>query len=353
MTGQVAGKCKKKECKADKNAKCLEGFDNLVECPNFELVSPEEEGGGKPKDTVEEIASPSKMIELPSGDDLSSETGSGITRASHTRVIVLAGAPDSGKTTLLATIYDCFQDGPFADYIFAGSQTLVGFERRCHLSRIASGRSKADTARTTPTSEPRFLHLRVTAANMNRPAQDLLLSDLSGETFLLARDSSDECKKLGIVSRADRLVLLLDGGKFSEANLRQSAFTDGASLLRSFLDADIIGGTSVVDVLITKWDLVKASKDEIVTKRFTRHVILEFKKRFKARIGELRFCCISARPEKRVLPFAYGIKRIFPRWVEKTDGKKGRPGYYSVRLGVSREFDRFIYRQLGIGVVED
>ena len=353
MSENVIGKCAKEGCTAGEDGKCLEGFETLEECPDFEVTPVEGAGEDLRVDTPEDVVIKTQMIDLPSGMELSPETSFEITRASPARVLILAGSADSGKTTLLSSIYDCFQKGPFANYLFSGSQTLMGFERRCHLSRIASERNKADTERTKPTTELQFLHIKVRSTNLAKTAQDLLLSDLSGEIFRLIKDSTEECKELEIVKRADRLILLIDGEKLSNVNLRQTAYVDSASLLRSFLDAGMLDKSSLVDVLFTKWDLVKGSENSFEVKQFVKHVLLEIKERFETRLSRLRFYCVAARPEKNVLPFAYGLERVFSRWVEKVPERRPRPVCFSVGLIGEREFDNFFYRHLRLKLEKD
>ena len=87
-------------------------------------------------------------------------------------------------------------------------------------------------------------------------------------------------------------------------------------------------------------------------KQFVKHVLLEIRQRFKARLGELRFYCVAARPEKKVLPFAYGLERVFRPWIEEVPERKPRPAYLSIRPGGEREFDRFLYRHLRLRAVE-
>jgi hypothetical protein len=87
-------------------------------------------------------------VSLPGTDEFTLMSASEITVAHLTRVIVVAGEADSGKTTLLASLIDRFQRGPFSDYRFAGCKTLMGFEQRCHLARLKSGGTIPDTDRT-------------------------------------------------------------------------------------------------------------------------------------------------------------------------------------------------------------
>jgi len=206
-----------------------------------------------------------EFVKLPEGGAFDLLSASVVTCANSTQVIVLAGGIGSGKTTLLASIYEKFQKSPFAGYIFAGSLTLPAFERRCHLARIASERSQPDTERTKG-MEDTLLHLRVRKQDLSYPSQDLLFTDLGGERFRLARDSTEECRRLEILLRADHFVLLMDGEKLAQVEDRLQARASSRSLLRSCLDAQMLGAHSYVDVLFTKWDLVKCGLEEGVEK---------------------------------------------------------------------------------------
>lgn len=282
------------------------------------------------------------MIDLHTGNELSLEDASIITIASPTRIILLAGDPESGKTTLLASIYQLFEKGPFAGYIFAGSLTLPGFERRCHLSRIESGGSGSDTERTKHSEGQKVLHLRVRKENLTEPIQDLLISDFSGEYFDSAKNSSQECRKLSIIKRADHFVLLLDGKKLINEELQHKVKTDGFTLLRSCVDSGMLGMESHVDILFTKWDLVEASsrKDEVVF--FTSQIEATFKDRFKSRIKLLRFFRISARPiAESKLSFGYNLNEVFSEWVKVIRLPKNKKECFEHNRNPSCEFDRY------------
>ena len=122
------------------------------------------------------------MVNLPTGKPLTAAEASPILRAAGgAPVIVLAGAAGSGKTTLLASLHDSFQRGPFANYLAAGSQTLVGFEERCFDSRFASGLDAPLTQRTTVEEGQLIYHLRLRDLDLRGPLRNLLLADMSGE----------------------------------------------------------------------------------------------------------------------------------------------------------------------------
>jgi hypothetical protein len=174
------------------------------------------------------------LLDLPHGKGLQRADTAAITKRALTSVVLFAGTADCGKTTLLATLHLLFQDGPFAGYNFAGSDTLVGFEDRVSLTRTASGRSTPTTPRTTVSE---YLHLRVRRGGCSHPIRDVLLCDLWGEDFKEAKDNVDACRNLTIIKTAHRFVLLVDGGKLAKAESKQSAKNDPLVLLRNCLAA--------------------------------------------------------------------------------------------------------------------
>src|SRR5258708_4978508 len=93
------------------------------------------------------------VVGLETGAPLNASETEILRRHRRTRLVVLAGDSKSGKTTLLASIFLRFQQGPFGDYLFAGSHTLMGFEARCWPSRAASLGLKATTIKTPAGTE--------------------------------------------------------------------------------------------------------------------------------------------------------------------------------------------------------
>lgn len=347
------GSCRQQECRVTVDGKCLEGLE-VSKCPHFSITPVPGDLMPTTYDTSlhpiysSEETNPSvegytETIDLPRGDDLTPELATNITSASLTRLIVLAGGVGSGKTTLLASMYEMFQKGPFAGYLFAGSQTLPGLEQRCHLARIASQRIRPDTERTKPLFEDTLLHLKVRSEDLARPAQDLLITDLAGERFRLARDSTEECKKLVLLRRADHFVLLLDGEMLSQVDRRQEALIDGQSLLRSCIDAGMLDTYSMVDIVFTKWDLIEQMKqNEPDLDAFLKRIAATMRERFEIRLGRIRFFPVAARPVYGNLPFGHNLDQMFPSWVQDHPCRKfSRPNLID-RTNL-REFDRFLF----------
>ncbi|MDB5385569.1 MAG: hypothetical protein JWM11_1215 [Planctomycetaceae bacterium] len=208
----------------------------------------------------------SKAIRFSDGEFLAASEGGEIVRSSPTSVVVVAGMARSGKTTLVGELYGLFHKGPFAGHIFAGSRTLPGFERRCHLARLCSEREVPDTERTGFGESHDLLHLRLAAPNGTR--SDILFSDIYGEAFHIAADSADECRKITILKRANHVAILVDGKKAVDKPERQRAFAGPDSLLRQCLDSGMLDINSNVQIVLTKWDLVAGQGDAFINDKF-------------------------------------------------------------------------------------
>lgn len=290
---------------------------------------------------VEEPDLEPDSIDLASGRELNIAGAEAITAARPVQLIVIAGPVDCGKTTLLTSLYESFQWGSFAGHDFAASETLVGFERRCFLARAASQRDVADTERT-PLGEAAFLHLQVCSNGEGRKSTDLLLTDLSGEAFRLARDNSDECQRLEFLGRADHFALLIDGKKLATPRTRWSASQDAVSLLQALLDNRVLPASAHVEVLFSKWDDVLRSPDRVTLEAQVKEIEKKFRDQFRERLGQLRFEKIAARPRGGPLSFAFGLDKLLQHWIQTSHRLPTldlRP-----RVQGTRESERFLAR---------
>ena len=285
-----------------------------------------------------------EVLDLPTGKALSIEEANTALLRSFSSVILVAGAAECGKTTLLASIYCLFQEKPFAGYLFAGSQTLVGFENRLYFARMASKR-ETPTFERTKVSE--YLHLNVRVDDCSRPIRSLLLCDLCSEDLRDAKDNSAACREIPFFRRADHFVFLIDGDKMGNLNLRQAAKNEVTTLIRNCLETGVLGLKSRVDVLFTKWDKVKSSKDETTTLKFADHVEADVRHRLEGKVRLLRFARVAAHPFESSLPLGYGLEEIFRSWVEGDYGEEtpGAPIFLENETQQC-EFDRYYQRRL-------
>jgi hypothetical protein len=265
---------------------------------------------------------------------LDEQEASGVTREAATKVIVLAGPVGSGKTTILTSLFESFLEAPFANLRFAGSQTLIGFERRCYEGRTDSGLDNPDTVHTqTLVSE--FLHLKLAAADDSLiGSQHLLLADVSGERFRALRDSSEAVRDMKALQRADHLCILLDGDKLGDAEQRHSVRSDARMLLRSILEQDVLPESCQIGIVFSKWDKVKerrASSEGLAFIEDTKDVL-----RKTADLRDLTFFEIAARPEGS-LPFAFGLPTLLRFWVQETRSPEKVPLYMPRVISRERE----------------
>jgi len=239
-----------------------------------------------------------------------------ITRREYTPIIFLAGDVKSGKTTLLGSIDDAFQFGPLAGYNFAWSETLVGFEERCFESRVRSGRAVADTPRTQPQEGQEFFHLRV-RKNPSTPLRELLFADMSGEFYERAVKYATELKEreFEILPRCDYFVLLLDGEKLLDLGQRQEVRRDGLTFLQRCREAKLLRSETVLQVMVSKWNIV-ARRSEAEQETCRNFITSHFNK--TALLREVEVITIASRPdsESQGIDKLFGVKEIFPRWVE-------------------------------------
>jgi hypothetical protein len=270
-----------------------------------------------------------------------------VTRARETSLVVVAGSPDSGKTTLLASLLHCFQRGPFANHLFAGSHTLIGFDRRCHLSRTRSRLLEPDTPRTKVGDPRRILHLRL--RDKESQLKDLLLTDISGEDYEDVRHSVDECRRFTLFSRADYIVLLVDGERLADNGERHAARIEVLQMLQCMFDAGHLDHHTWLDVLIAKCDLLTTT----AAQGFADRLLTDIRSQYDGLLATLRCQRIAARPniETEEFPLGFGVATVLPVWLNRR--VRSIDLRQRVRaIATESEFDRFLERHSPELVVE-
>ncbi|MFO0629708.1 MAG: hypothetical protein U0325_29300 [Polyangiales bacterium] len=268
-----------------------------------------------------------------------------ITLSSRTLLVVFAGAEGSGKTTVLASVYERLNQGPFAGFKFAGSRSLLGFEEICHLNRLASGGVQPDTQRTRLTEETKYYHLALRGAEPVVARREVLLSAMSGELFRMAKDSQEEAERLTFLRRADTIIVLVDGERLANTALRTSAQADAADILESLLDANMVSPRCQVEIVYSKFDRITAAGQAALD--FLSKTKEKFEGRFRARIPRLSFRNIAARPAPLSVPESSegGLAEAFASWTTlppsaSQDALEGAPA----PSRKEREFSKFGWR---------
>ena len=334
--------CKEEHCNVAQDGKCVNGLE-LKDCPHYQSNSISEEIQDA-QENLTEKPNENSLINLYSGNEMTCEEAREITSSSLSKLIVILGAPESGKTTLLTCLNELFQKGIFSNYMFAGSKTLIGFEKRSYRSRFISGAKAPDTERTKFESTIKLLHLAVRDIDCKKPIQNMFFTDMAGEYFDFFRDSTEECQKCKILKRADHFVLLIDCENLLDPSRRNITKVENVALLRSCVGSGMLGPKSIVDIVFSKWDLVHNLEEKHKEKisNFINLIKNNVENAIKSEIGDLNFFNVAARPITS-LESGYGMNEVFPHWVTKSLLYREKQ-YVIDHQNMQREFSNYSWK---------
>ena len=220
---------------------------------NEQAPQPETSPPAPPEDVSPEVVEFDSGEFLRSPELLTPSEASSSLSADGGRVIVWAGAQESGKTTLSAELYERHRHGK-AKTLFVSSRTLLGFEERIHPSRIASGRVTPYTPRTDNDPEEReLLHLCVSKDGVET---NLIFSDLPGETFKRIAGNEEDPGDFPLIARADKLAFIADGELLANPATRSRVSHFLNQIFARFRKAGLPDESTQAILLLTKYDKV-------------------------------------------------------------------------------------------------
>lgn len=278
---------------------------------------PEAETEVAEQPTVDEALAASSPDEATfhAGGALSGRGALSIAAQRRTSVVVLAGAVRSGKSTILASLYERFGRGPVGGHLFAGSRTVPGFERLCHRGRQKSGADRPGMEHTHHAAFP-WLHLCVKRAGYSGPPRDLLLADMSGEHFEDLLAGKKEVRDIPELWRADHICLLLDGRNFARAARRAGERQRALDLCSTFLSSGTdLGTRTVLTVVITKWDLIHRAEDD--AEEATMATVEELEHLMHREDVPLALVRTAARSVTHEFPLGHGVDDLLNRWTDR------------------------------------
>jgi len=318
--------CANPECQIAESGKCVEGLDRS-ECPHFghEMVQVSEAVDAVPVDE------PALGTRLSAGIALSPDGALAILRRADTRVAAIIGPRETGKASLLASLYDLFQTGTAEGFRFARSDTLADFELACHDARSASRRGVPHSERT-PRSEVRFYHLDVLRAADNR-VQSLLIADRSGEDYSEVTDELVAADGMVELRRAETITFLIDGDRLLDNRRRHNHKAEIAQIAQALNEAGALSENQRVAVVLTKIDLVAASPDSARVRGDFDELSDRIASLITGQMNPIEKFDIAASPATDAVARGTGVSKLLGFWTSEVQAAKPYivPTYTSAR----------------------
>lgn len=300
--------CANPDCRVAETGRCVEGLE-LDACTYYGLEPVDAEMDGEELDEQGDNLS----VMLPSAGTLSPEDASHVIRQGGSRVIAVLGPSDSGKTSLIASLYDLFQEGSVAGVEFARSRTLHAFEQTCHDARAASRRSEPHMSRT-PIGEVSFYHLEIGGLQDGKNIA-LLLGDRAGEEYRAAADDVSVVAGFSEVARADTLTVLVDGERLLDTGTRHNLRSDINMMLQGLDEGGALRAGSRLALVLTKLDAVTAADHRERALRDFDSLLYDVRRLFGHSLSEVEPFQVAASPKINVLPRGTGVADLLSFWI--------------------------------------
>lgn len=303
----VEVRCANRECRVAQTGRCIEGLE-LSKCPHYGRESEPDDDVTDQSDDAESAAG----LQLSGADTLTLDQASSVLRARDARVIAIIGPKGAGKTSLIASLYDLFQEGPVEDVEYARSATLHAFELACHDARAASRRSEPDMERT-PLGEVRFYHLDL-AGGAAGDGLALLLGDRAGEEYRSAADDAASLTPFPEVARADTITVLVDGQRLLHVGARHNLRSEIIMMLQALLDGGALRVGQRLVMVLTKLDAIQTSPARDRAENDFRQLQGQVERAFGGTFSEIKSCIVAASPKTAVVPRGMGVGEMLTYW---------------------------------------
>lgn len=298
--------CSNPDCKIAETGQCVEGLDSAV-CGNY----------GKPlrllAESVDVASANPEVVSLPHADRLNPTEARNLLRKDRARVIAIVGPHDSGKTSLIASVYDQLQEGPIRPFAFRGSRSLHAFEQACHDARAASERGVPHSERTKR-GEVRFYHLDLLDQRANEPIT-LMLGDRAGEEYREAGDEIDLAHEFIEVARADVVTLLVDGKRLADDGQRHNTRDELLVILQALKDADVVAAGTRLAIVLTKIDAVRVSPNSNRVDADLAADVAKLQTHFADCFADFATFRIAASPTEHGVVRGIGVADVLAYWL--------------------------------------
>ena len=301
--------CSNPDCKIASGGRCLEGFPEASACPQFGkalLIVPASALTGSPSARL--------GVRLPHAEALSISEATSLLGKCPCNVISLVGPLDSGKSSLIAGMYDLLQLGLVGGYAFAGSSTMHSFERACHDSRRESERGEAHMERTER-GEVIFFHVDL-VDEVRGAKRSALFGNRAGEEYTLVQDELDQAKSYPELKRSDVLTVLVDGAKLLDAGERHQGRSQVRMTRRAFVEVDVAPTWQRLALVLTKLDAIR--KDDAVRDgalRYFETLVANVRLEFAAKFAQVQDFKVAASPKTTNAHRGEGMAELLRYWM--------------------------------------
>lgn len=263
--------CNNPDCTLASGGKCARASEFQspeAECTDLQRqsVGPVTLSPKEPPANTAEVVPPPLVEEARTrwgGGKLNQAAAEELMRRSPARVFAILGPAEVGKTCLLTSFFLVLAQGQHHDlpYRFAGSRSLLGFQKLCERAAAWGGSSEEEIVDRTKIGEMDdasvFFHL-----NLRPKAQgddrilDVLLSDVPGEWVkdLSANDSLENRYRLAWLSRVNIVMALVDAPAVAQQGGQRADLQFSRVIERAFEIARESETRPAVVVVFTKID---------------------------------------------------------------------------------------------------
>lgn len=298
--------CANPDCRVAETGKCVEGLET-AKCPHYGHARGDEASGNV-------AAQASTGTRLPGSDTLTTIDAARLLCVGDTRVIAIIGPSDSGKTSLIASLYDLFQEGPVAGVEYARSLSLHAFEHACHDARAASRRNVPHINRT-PRGDVKFYHLDVGGGPAGE-SLTLVLGDRAGEEYRGAADDASLVMAFPEVRRADTLTVLVDGERLLDSGARHNLRSEITMILQALVDGGAVRAGQRLALVLTKIDLVEGSPNHARVDADFGALCADIERLFGSIFSGIAKIRIAASPKVESVVRGAGVPELLAFWVE-------------------------------------
>lgn len=331
--------CGNRECRIAQGGKCIEGHDELAKCPFYgtEPGAIDDEQDDDGQDATDVFFG----VRLPDALPLDRGSTDKILAILPSRMIAVIGTHDSGKTSVIAGLYDLFQLGAVSDSTFAGSSTLHGFEIICHDARVASERNEPHSERTKR-GEVQFYHIDV---RRNGTLQSLLIADRSGEEYEEVADVAANAAGMFELRRADVITVLVDGQRLALPSDRADVMGSIPLIVRGMVENGAFLRKPNLAIVLTKDDAVQASPRRDRVEQDFKAISDGIWETFADHFGEFGSFVTCASPADTNVLRGTGLDAMLDFWMKPS----ARPKATRIHHRNDRVFDGLVIMEKDVG----